>query len=64
MYKSKIIAGGTYQSFETELNKLFASFPVNAELVSIQHITGTYGRFHGGYGELNTKNDILVVWKE
>ena len=64
MYKCKIIIGAEFSSFETNLNNLFKTLPPSAELVSIQHLSGTFGNLSGGYGKLNTKNDILVVWKE
>ena len=64
MYKCKIISGGEYSSFETNLNNIFKTLPPSAELVSIQHLTGTFGRLGGGYGELKCQNNILVVWKE
>ena len=64
MYKCKIINGEQYSSFETNLNNLFETLPFSAELVSIQHLTGTSGRLHDGYGELKCQNSILVVWKE
>ena len=64
MYKCKIINGAEFSSFETSLNNLFKTLPSSAELVSIQHLSGTFGNLNGGYGKLNTKNDILVVWKE
>lgn len=64
MYKCKIISSTEFSSFETNLNHLFKDLPPSAELVSIQHLTGTYGRLGGGYGELKCKNNILVVWKE
>lgn len=64
MYKCKIINGEGYSSFETNLNSLFKTLSSSAELVSIQHLTGTSGRLGGGYGELKCQNSILVVWKE
>lgn len=64
MYKCKIINGAEFFSFENNLNNLFKTLPPSAELVSIQHLTGTFGRLHGGYGELKCQNNILVVWKE
>ena len=64
MYKCKFINGTEFSSFETNLNNLFKTLPPSAELVSIQHLSGTFGNLSGGYGKLNTKNDILVVWKE
>lgn len=66
MYKCKIINGGGYSSFEISLNNIFEALPPSAELVSIQHLTGTSGRLHDGYGygELKCQNSILVVWKE
>ena len=64
MYKCKIINGAEFSSFETNLNNLFKTLPPSAELVFIQHLSGTFGNLSGGYGKLNTKNDILVVWKE
>lgn len=64
MYKCKIINGSEYSSFETSLNNLFKTLPPSAELVSIQHLTGTSGRLGGGYGEMKCQNNILVVWKE
>lgn len=66
MYKCKIINGEGYSnsSFEINLNNIFETLPPSAELVSIQHLTGTSGRLSGGYGELNCQNGILVVWKE
>ena len=63
MYKCKIINGTEYSSsLETNLNNLFKTLPPSAELVSIQHLTGTSGRFGGGYGELRCQNNILVVF--
>lgn len=65
MYKCKIINGTEFSSsLETSLNNLFNTLPPSAELVSIQHLTGTAGRLSGGYGELKCQNNILVVWKE
>lgn len=64
MYKCKIINGAEYSSFETSLNNLFKTLPPSAELVSIQHLSGTYGDLSGGYGILKSLNNILVVWKE
>ena len=64
MYKCKIITGTEYSPFETSLNNLFKTLPPSAELVSIQHLTGTLGKISSGYGELKCQNNILVVWKE
>lgn len=64
MYKCKVINGGGCSSFEITLNNLFETLPPSAELVSIQHLTGTSGRLVSGCGELKCQNSILVVWKE